>query len=411
MIKKIGDRWRIDYRDSEGHRHEKTFDTRKDADRELIAIKGALHRGEYVTPAKIPTFAEAAEIWFKGKAGRRPGTIANWRAQIDRYLKPRFGRFHLDQIDVSMIENARDEWIAGRAATEGDKARKPLQPRSVSALLVTASAIFKLAMKHKRCRVNPVADAERPFIGSREITSDDTKDDRGDDVRAIRPDEVPSPDEVRRMLAEAKAGFYRTLFSTAAMTGMRSGELFALRWTAIELPTQERGKVFVRQTLTWAREHGEKGSPRAKFYPPKTKAGIRTIPIPAALVATLRAWKLACPPSDLDLVFPTVDGQPTRRSDALRYGLWPALRRAGLRQMSMHALRHFFASVLIASRAPVTEVQALLGHSNPGTTLKIYSHWFKDVETGSVDRVADVLAGDVGDFLETSGASRRLESA
>jgi integrase len=59
--------------------------------------------------------------------------------------------------------------------------------------------------------------------------------------------------------------------------------------------------------------------------------------------------------------------------------------------VNMHSLRHSFASALIMAGAPVTEVQALLGHSSPAVTLKVYSHWFKNVETDSVDRLAKNL--------------------
>jgi integrase len=58
-----------------------------------------------------------------------------------------------------------------------------------------------------------------------------------------------------------------------------------------------------------------------------------------------------------------------------------ALRRAGLRRVNIHSLRHSFASVLIMGGAAVTEVQALLGHASPAITLKIYSHWFKTIDS------------------------------
>ena len=99
-----------------------------------------------------------------------------------------------------------------------------------------------------------------------------------------------------------------------------------------------------------------------------------------------------------------IDGQPMRRSTALRCGLWPALSRAGLRRVNMHSLRHSFASALIMAGAPVTEVQSLLGHSSPAVTLKVYSHWFTNVETNSVDRLAQGLmtaSKNLGHFLDT----------
>jgi integrase len=178
-------------------------------------------------------------------------------------------------------------------------------------------------------------------------------------------------------------------------TGMRSGEAFALRWSDCELgdraaTDQNPPKIYVRRSLSWARLKGEAIRPR--FYPPKTQAGVRDITIAPELAAILRRWKIQCPPCEYDLVFPTADGKPMRRSVALRRGLGPALRRAGLRQVNMHSLRHSFASALIARGAPVTEVQSILGHSSPTVTLNVYSHWFRTTHTSAMNAVVrDIL--------------------
>ena len=140
-----------------------------------------------------------------------------------------------------------------------------------------------------------------------------------------------------RCWKKAEPGYYRTLFMTAYVTGMRSGELFALKWSDIELKgidaetgrESSRGRIFVRRSLSWARVEKDDGPVRPRFFPPKTKAGVRTLPIPMELAGALRRWKLQCPQSEHDLVFAMPDGQPMHRSTALRYGLWPALSRAG----------------------------------------------------------------------------------
>jgi integrase len=87
----------------------------------------------------------------------------------------------------------------------------------------------------------------------------------------------------------------------------------------IEMPKDGAACIYIRRTVSWARVNGETIRPR--YFPPKTKAGVRRIRIPAELVAALRVWKLQCPADD-DLVFPAADGRPIRRSNALRYGLW-----------------------------------------------------------------------------------------
>jgi Phage integrase family len=67
----------------------------------------------------------------------------------------------------------------------------------------------------------------------------------------------------------------------------------------------------------------------------------------------------------------------------------------------MHSLRHSFASILIAAGTPITEVAGLLGHSSPAVTLRIYSHWLRDLKTGSTDRLASALLGSGGHLVDT----------
>jgi integrase len=131
------------------------------------------------------------------------------------------------------------------------------------------------------------------------------------------------------------------------LTGAREGELLALRWTDLELPKEGAGKMVIRRSLSWARPQVEEVRPR--HFPPKTKAGRRTISIPALLVAELKRWKLQCPISDDGLVFPTADGKPMPRAKMLQTQFYPALSRAKLRRVTFHTLRHSCASAMIAS--------------------------------------------------------------
>jgi integrase len=105
----------------------------------------------------------------------------------------------------------------------------------VNAVLTTAAAIFKLAVRRKLATANPAADAERAFMGATELKGEATKEQRGDGVQPLRPEEVLDPNEIRKVPEKAEPGYYWTLILTAYLTGMRSGEIFALRWSDIEL--------------------------------------------------------------------------------------------------------------------------------------------------------------------------------
>jgi integrase len=102
----------------------------------------------------------------------------------------------------------------------------------------------------------------------------------------------------------------------------------------------------------------------------------------------LREWKLQVPHSEHELVFCNRDGSPLRRTIVLRSGIWPACRRAKLRRYNIKSLRHSFASGLIASGAPITEIAMKMGHASPAVTLKVYSHWFREASTGAAERYA-----------------------
>jgi integrase len=148
-------------------------------------------------------------------------------------------------------------------------------------------------------------------------------------------------------------------------------------WSDVELAA---GKVHLRRNLSMAR--GATDAPiRPRFFEPKTKAGIRTIPIAPEVVLLLKEWKLQCPKAEHDLVFPLVDGQPNTCDCVLSCDFYPALRRAKLRKVKFHSLRHSCASAMIAAGRPITEIQHRLGHASPAITLKVYSHFFKDAET------------------------------
>lgn len=106
-------------------------------------------------------------------------------------------------------------------------------------------------------------------------------------------------------------------------------------------------------------------------------------------------------------MFPASDGEPARKETSLGSWLYPAAGRAQLRSLNVKALRHSYASALINEGRPVTEVQYLMGHSTPITTLRVYSHFFKARDTR---KMADVVSA-VFDGVESPQAAPTLAPA
>jgi integrase len=194
--------------------------------------------------------------------------------------------------------------------------------------------------------------------------------------------DIPTRDEIRRIIDAAKPGKARTILLTAALTGMRASELRGLRWGDVDLPQRQ---IHIRQR---ADRYGTIGQP-------KSAAGARTIPIEDMVVNSLREWRLACPKGEGDLVFPTSIGTVEYYQNLVRGVLWPSQEAAGVidakgePKYGMHALRHFYASWCINRRKdgglelPPKTVQARLGHASIVMTLDIYGHLFPSGDDGA----------------------------
>lgn len=201
-------------------------------------------------------------------------------------------------------------------------------------------------------------------------------------LRPIRVEEVYSAEELRKLIEESEAGRDRVLHMTGVLTGMRHGELNGLQWPRVRF-NDAKPLIEVRRSLTEIPKKA--GGPILE--PPKTRAGYRDIKIPLELVSELRRWRLACPPSELDLVFPNSLGGPVTRK-ANEKKLKRAMKRAKIKVLSMHNLRHSFASQHVIAGTPVTEIARMMGHSSTEVTMKLYAHWAK----GEKSEAAAVLA-------------------
>jgi integrase len=184
----------------------------------------------------------------------------------------------------------------------------------------------------------------------------------GSTVRSLRPDEIPTREDVER-LADAVGKRYRALVLLLAYGGLRIGEAVGLRVDRIDWKGR---RITVDQAGT---EVGGK----LVFGQPKTRASVRTFTAPRFLVDELRAHADRYP-SDSGLVFTGPNGAPVRPSNFRRRVFDPAAKAVGLDGLHLHDLRHTAASSLAAMGASATEIAARLGHSNAATTARVYLH-------------------------------------
>jgi integrase len=182
---------------------------------------------------------------------------------------------------------------------------------------------------------------------------------------------VLTPAQVRTLLEAARGQRLETLFILALATGMRQGELLALRWEDVDL---DNATANVRATLQQVSGQG------FAFASPKTKRSRRKVVLPAAAVEALRQHRvrqaeerLQLGPAweDLGLVFANQVGRPLDGGHVLRRELHPLLTKAGLPLMRFHDLRHTAATLLLGQGVNPKVVSELLGHSQVAITLEI----------------------------------------
>jgi integrase len=190
---------------------------------------------------------------------------------------------------------------------------------------------------------------------------------------------------------------HQTMVTLIAMTGLRIGELLAVRWNAVDLIA---GTLAVRESLY-----------EGKFGPPKTQRAMRTIPLgPRAMKAFAdhRARSLRTEPSDL--VFGNRKGGPLRESKLLQHVLQPAAKAAGLGRVTWHQFRHIHSSLLNDLRVPVKIAQEQLGHASVTTTLNVYTHVVDASHRQAIESVEERLLVDLdSNGLESGEAASPLE--
>ena len=184
------------------------------------------------------------------------------------------------------------------------------------------------------------------------------------------------PDEVRRILNRLKEP-YKTMAVVAALTGMRSSELFALSWSNIDF---ERRQILIRQSVY----HGE-------FGPPKAKASRRAIPMSQAVAVMLERHRLNTNPDKMGLVFANAKGKPYDPGNLVRRALRPAMRELGLPEAGWRAFRRSVATALSELREPVKTAQKVLGHSSPQTTLAHYTQSPEESQRRAMAKLEELL--------------------
>ena len=348
--------WRARYYDDAGKQHAKHFARRVDAKTWLDTVTASVVRGDYVDPrgANMLLTTYAAQ-WENIQVGR-DSTLNIIDNAVRLHINPALGDRRIGSIRQSDIQGLVK-------LLEG----KDLAAGTVRNIYDTAARIFASAVDDRVIPSSPCRRIKLP------------KDDKGEIVPLTLA-------QVRAL--EAGMGDLGASVITLAGSGLRIGELLGLDVSDVD---------FLRRTIRVERQRAQSG----ELTPPKSKSSGRTVPVGQTVIDALAAYLKAGDRKSGPL-FVNLLGRP------LTYRQWKPLWKAAAEtakvEATAHALRHFYASALIAGGASVKQVQTVLGHASAVVTLRTYAHLWP----GDDDRtraIIDAVLSPPKDFARTETAT------
>lgn len=342
--------WWVRFVDPDGNeRASRTFRTKGEAEDFALGVEHNKRTGFYVDP-KLGrlTFREYAEEW-RASRPHRGTTAAQCESRLRLHVYPFIGSRPLQAIRPSEVQ----AMITNRADV--------LAASSLENVALWVRTIFRAAVDDRLITVSPAAKLALP----------------------ARPHRAPAEAMNLAYVDKLASNLPARLSATVAVgvgAGLRAGEVLGLTLDRVD---------FLRRELRVDRQlvTPQKGQPF--LGPPKTRAGVRTIPLPDLVVEALAVHVASHPPKQVELVERSARGDSTvevkllftsSTGRPLRRGHWgetwaSAWTAAGLEgRAEFHRLRHTYASMLIAAGCSVKVVQARLGHATAQETLDTYGH-------------------------------------
>ena len=335
--------------------------TKKQAQEEATKIIASELKGEYVEASK-ETVTQFAERWLRDWADGNVSnkTYTRYEQLLRKHVSARIGSMPIQKIRATHLQ-------ALYAGLQRDgMGNKGLNARTVLHVHRVIHRMLRHAAQWGTVNQNAALLVDAPSVKGREI-------------------ELLTPLQVQTALQTMRGRTLYPIVNLALATGMRRGELLALRWQDVDL---DGAKLRVERSLEQTKRGG------LVFKAPKTRHGRRTITLPSSAVTELRTHRkgsqerrlalgLGKAPEEA-LVFGNWDGTP-RSPNALTKEWQLAMQKAGL-TVTLNSLRHTHASTLIASGLDVLTISRRLGHGSPAITLTVYGHLFK-----TDDRAAAIM--------------------
>jgi integrase len=359
---KMGDRTRyrfvvdigVDPRTGKRRQIRRTFDGKRQAERELAKVLAQVGDNTYSGPSRITVEQYLAEWLRSAIRGKSPNTESAYRHGLQP-ARDQLGAVTLQKLTTAHVEDLVD-WMLTEGRRRGGRPGTPLSPRSAQITLGKLKTALDDAVHRRLVVFNVAAPVKCPS--------------------QVKTKRIPwSPEEVRAFLASL-AGDRLHAPMLLSLIGMRPEEVCGLRWTEDVDLDQETLTISNVRTLTWT-EHGgqvvEKG--------PKTEAGERTLPLPAPVVEALRRFKatqaaerLAAGEAYQPTGFVLVDELAAPfKTDQPRRAAYRLMKTASVRKVRLYEARHACLTYLSVSGVPGPIISAWAGHADLSMAARVYS--------------------------------------
>lgn len=334
--------------------------TRKEAKEALIKALGDRQRGLPIDPSR-QTVADFLIRWLEDsvKGSTRPRTYECYAGVINRHIIPAVGSLRLSKLSPQRLQRLyREKQETGLT-------------RTVQLIHAVLHRALSQALKWGLVPRNVSDAVDRPRVARKEM-------------------QVLTPDQLNCLLEAARNDALHALYVMAVTTGLRQGELLALKWSDINL---DIGTLQVQRQLQWL-----KGA--ASFTEPKSAKSRRSLVLPEMTIASLKKHRVRQNEArlamgsvwhDNDLIFCSSIGTALNQSN-LTKRFHALLAKAGLTRIRFHDLRHTAATLLLQKGVHPKIVQEMLGHSQISLTLDTYSHVLPAMKREAATKMDEILA-------------------
>ncbi len=347
--------WLARWRDPEGAQRKKTFGKKADADRFLTGIDHSILSGGYIDPAAgRQTFADFYAEWASRQV---------WESTTDKAMDLAARSATFRDLPLSKLRRSHVEaWIKAMDAAD-------LAPGTIRTRLNNVRSVLRAAVRDRVISTDPAAGVTLPR-------------DRRREAKMV----LPTPVQVRAVLDAADEPF-RAYVALAAFAGLRLGEAAAIQVGDID---------FLGRRLHVRRQVQRAGAGQVEVRAPKYGSE-RTVYLADGLVELLaRHVERFCAGTDPARWLFLGQGDAPPHQNTVGHRWRKACQAAGVQGVTLHDLRHYFASGLIAAGCDVVTVQRAMGHAKATTTLNTHSHLWRTAEDRT-RRAAEAMLAEVVD--------------